>query len=61
MASVLRRRIPYATGFPEPPAERLEAASSEEKIAKAPLLEKGTFWLTRIVILRYIAFIYCNA
>ena len=61
MASVLRHRVPRANGSLEPPAERSETASDEDKIAIVPVLEKGTFWLTRIVILRYIALIYCNA
>ena len=32
------------------------AAKNAQKVN----LERGTYWLTRIVILRYIAFIYCK-
>ena len=33
---------------------------TENQMKKKIRLSVGTFWLTRIVLLRYIAFIYCK-
>ena len=37
-----------------------DSMEKEKRIVSKFTLENGTFWLTRIVLLRYVAFIYCK-
>lgn len=54
-AAVRRRRAADGTLGPgSPPAPAPEPAGSPSR------LREGTFWLTRIVLLRALAFVYCE-
>ena len=74
--SVRRRKPESQKFFPDVPTCETEDAAADDHSETAtkhdrldsptqPVLEwrsveEGTFWLTRIVILRYIGFIYCK-
>lgn len=62
MEGVRHRRAPAdRSGRQETLSERGDASEKEKPImTDSCKLQKGTYWLTRIVLLRYISFIYCR-
>lgn len=58
-AGLRRRKILNAENLS--PGNEPKKASNEINKTTEKTLETNTFWLTRIVILRYIGFIYCTS
>lgn len=58
-AGLRRRKILNAENLS--PGYEPKKASNEINKKTEKTLETNTFWLTRIVILRYIGFIYCTS
>lgn len=54
-----KRKVPSSNDLP---VENVHFADGERKKQPTALLRlgTGTFWLTRIVLLRYISFIFCK-